>query len=87
MKCSKFPNGKTRTVFMTVGDSLTTGYTFRWVENLGHSVFYMCPLASIENGGKILYNLDWFTKLSPLIFGCQCWCMLKLSDFQISMKV
>ena len=54
-------------VFMTVGHSLTTGYTFRWIENLGHSIFYMSPLASIEDGRKILYNLDWFTKLSPLI--------------------
>ena len=54
-------------VLMTVGHSLTTGYTFQWIENFGHSIFYMSPLASIEDGRKILYNLDWFTKLSPLI--------------------
>lgn len=44
-------------VFMTVGHSLTTGYTFQWVENLGHSIFYMSPLASIEGGKKILTTL------------------------------
>lgn len=66
MKCSNFQMARLE-VFMTVGHSLTTGYTFQWIENLGHSIFYMSPLASIEDGKKNSYNFDWFTKLSPLI--------------------